>query len=306
MIDWDLRKFRMLRELERQGTVTAAAQALSMTPSAVSQALAALGRQVGGAVVEPVGRRVRLTELAYILLEHGRTVFAQLEQAEAHVEAYLGGAAGVVRVGSFATGVETLLLPSLDLLRESRPTLRVEIREAEAADISSLLEQGDIDLGLSLAAHAHTDPDARFTHFPLLADPLDVALPAGHRLADKTGLRLADLADEPWVYGASGPWREITLAVCATAGFVPRAAHHAADWGVILSLVQAGLGVALIPRLVDVRRPGVRVRVLAADRPRRHVTGAVRRGAEVAPRLQEVVRCLRAVAEERRRLHPAM
>ncbi|MFD7921695.1 LysR family transcriptional regulator [Streptomyces sp. NPDC059740] len=306
MIDWDLRKFRVLRELRRQGTVTAAAQALSLTPSAVSQALSSLTRQLGAPVVEPEGRRVRLTELAHLLLRHGESVFAQLEQAEAEVEAYLGGEAGLVRVGSFATGVESLVIPALDVLRDSHPTLSVEIHEAEASEVFTLLDRGEIDVALSLAAQTPSAADGRFARFSLLADPLDFAVPAGHRLAEKVGLNLVDAADEPWVYGATGPWREITLAVCATAGFAPRAAHTASDWGAIMSLVQAGLAVALVPRLVDTRRPGVRVRVLAADKPQRHVVGAVRRGSEGAPRLQAVVQSLRRVAEERRRLHPIL
>lgn len=299
MIDWDLRKFRVLRELQRQGTVTGAAQALSLTPSAVSQALTGLAKQVGVPVIEPEGRRVRLTEVAHVLLRHGEAVFAQLEQAEADIEAHVKGDAGLVRIGSFATGVGTLVTPAAERLRTAHPGLQVEVHEAEAAELFDLLERGVIDVALSLAAQAPAAADRKFTHFSLLADPLDAILPAGHRLAGEAGLRLADLADEPWVFGASGPWREITLAVCADAGFVPRAAHTASDWGAILSIVQAGLGVALVSRLVDARRDGVAVRVLAADRPRRHVVGAVRRGSEQAPRLREVVRCLREVAEER-------
>ncbi|MGW8378471.1 LysR substrate-binding domain-containing protein [Streptomyces sp. ODS28] len=299
MIDWDLRKFRVLRELERQGTVTAAAAALSLTPSAVSQALTSLSKQVGAPIVEPEGRRVRLTEVAHVLLRHGEAVFAQLEQAEADLEEHVRGDAGLVRIGSFATGVGTLVTPALELLRTARPGLRAQVCEAEAAEVFELLERGEIDVALSLAAQEETESDRKFTRFPLLADPLDAALPAGHRLADEPRLRLSQLEEEPWVLGSSGPWREITLAVCAGAGFVPRAAHTAVDWGAILSLVQAGLGVALIPRLVDARRDGVAVRVLSEDRPRRHVVGAVRRGSEKAPKLREVVRCLRRAAEER-------
>nr|WP_206323854.1 LysR family transcriptional regulator [Streptomyces sp. HNM0574] len=301
-----MRKFQVLRELQRQGTVTAAAQALSLTPSAVSQALSALARQVGGPVVEPDGRRVRLTELAHVLLRHGEAVFAQLEEAEADIAAHVRGDAGVVRIGSFATGVGPLVMPAVAALRTAHPRLEVQVREAEAADVYDQLERGDIDVALSLAVEAPSGSDRKFTHFPLLADPLDAALPAGHRLAGAgDGLRLAELADEPWVYGAAGPWREITLAVCAGAGFTPRAAHTASDWGAILAIVQAGLAVALIPRLVDARREGVAVRLLSADegegRPRRHVVGAVRRGSERSPLLREAVRALRQAARERER-----
>ena len=303
MEDWDLRKFRILRALQVHGTVTAAAQALSLTPSAVSQALSALARQVGAAVVEPDGRRVRLTEVAHLLLRHADVVFAQLEQAQAEVAAYAGGEAGLVQIGAVATTVDTLVLPAIRLLRQAHPGVEVRVHEAEATELYERLGRGEVDVALSLAAQAPSASGRRFSGFALLTDPLDIALPLGHRLAGEPGLRLADLADEPWVFGAAGPWRDITLAVCADAGFVPGAAHTASDWGAILSIVAEGMGVALIPRLVGSRRAGVAVRVLAADQPKRHVVGAVRKGSEELPRLREVVRCLHRAAEDRQR-HP--
>ncbi|WP_037572871.1 LysR family transcriptional regulator [Phaeacidiphilus oryzae] len=306
MIDWDLRKFRILRELHRQGTVTAAAQALSLTPSAVSQSLAALARQIGSPVVEPQGRRVRLTEAAHLLLRHGDEIFAELERAEAELAAYTAGDTGLIRVGSFATGVPALVTPAVVRLRAEHPGLRVQVREAEAAEVYDLLDRGEIDLGLSLApAGAPTGPTARrrFTRSTLLADPLDLALPAGHPLAAAGGdagppLRLAQLADEPWIFGAAGPWREITLTACATAGFSPEPAHTASDWTAILALVAAGLGVALVPRLVDTapHRPAVAVRPLPADRPTRQVVAAVRRGSHTAPRLRLLLDALNEAA----------
>lgn len=293
MIDWDLRKFRILRELHRQGTVTAAAQALSLTPSAVSQSLATLARQIGSPVVEPHGRRVRLTEAAHLLLRHGDEIFAELERTEAELAAYAAGDTGLVRVGSFATGVPALVTPAVVRLRAERPGLRIQVHEAEAAEVFDLLDRGEIDLGLSLSAQT-TPVDRRFTRRTLLADPLDVALPADHPLAAGPGLRLARLADQPWIFGASGPWRDITLAACATAGFTPEPAHTASDWTAILSLVAAGLGVALVPRLVDAapHRPAVTVRPLPADRPTRHVVAAVRRGSHTAPRLRPLLDAL--------------
>jgi DNA-binding transcriptional LysR family regulator len=88
------------------------------------------------------------------------------------------------------------------------------------------LSSGDVDLALSLVAHAPTACDPNFTRVPLLADPLDVALPAGHALAAAAGLRLADLSGEPWIFGGSGPWSEITPAACEAAGSVPDQAHR--------------------------------------------------------------------------------
>ncbi|MFJ8222353.1 LysR family transcriptional regulator [Streptomyces griseus] len=300
MTEWDVKKLRILRTLRDRGTVTATAQALLMTPSAVSQQLTNLSRQLGVDLLEAQGRRVRLTDAAHLVLRHAEAVFAQLERAEAELTGYLRGEAGEVRVAAFSTAVPALVVPAVRLLRaEDRPGPDVRVREAEAAQAYELLTAGEVDLALSLAAHAPTARDPRFSLFPLLADPLDVALPADHPLAGAPVLRLADLAADRWIFGGSGPWSEITTAACEAAGFVPEQAHSAAGWTAILALVEAGMGVALVPRMAsrEQRRDGVVMRVLEADRPRRHVVAAVRHGAENGPAVERVIGALTRAAQ---------
>ncbi|MFJ8920103.1 LysR substrate-binding domain-containing protein [Streptomyces sp. NPDC102415] len=300
MTEWDVKKLRILRTLRDRGTVTATAEALLMTPSAVSQQLTNLARQLGVPLLEAQGRRVRLTDAAHLVLRHAEAVFAQLERADAELTGYLRGEAGLVRVGAFSTAVPALVVPAVELLATGdRPGPQVRVREAEAAQAYELLSAGEVDLALSLAAHAPTARDPRFTLLPLLADPLDVALPAGHPLAGTPALRLADLSGEPWIFGGSGPWSEITTAACEAAGFVPEQAHSAAGWTAILAMVRAGMGVALIPRMVsasDRPRDGVEMRVLEEDRPYRHVVAAVRQGAERGPAVARVLTALRQAA----------
>ncbi|MFE9930821.1 LysR family transcriptional regulator [Streptomyces sp. NPDC005533] len=299
MTEWDIKKLRILRALAEQGTVTATAEALHMTPSAVSQQLTNLARQLGVTLLEAEGRRVRLTDAAHLVLRHAEAVFAQLEAADAELAGYLAGDAGEVRVAAFSTAVPALVVPAVAALRTTRPGVEVRVREAEAAQSYELLSAGGVDLALSLAAHAPTARDARFTRVTLLEDPLDVALPPGHPLAGAAGLRLADLSGDRWIYGGSGPWSEITRGACEAAGFVPEQAHSASGWTAILAMVEAGMGVALVPRMVSSRASGVAVRVLSRDRPTRHVIAAVRRGGESAPAVAHVLAALRAVAAER-------
>ncbi|MFJ9621769.1 LysR family transcriptional regulator [Streptomyces sp. NPDC101181] len=299
MTEWDVKKLRILRTLRDRGTVTATAEALLMTPSAVSQQLTNLARQLGVELLEAQGRRVRLTDAAHLVLRHAEAVFAQLERADAELTGYLRGEAGEVRVGAFSTAVPALVVPAVTLLRAAdRPGPEVRVREAEAAEAYDLLTAGEVDLALSLAAHAPTARDPRFTLFPLLADPLDVALPAAHPLAGAPALRLADLAADRWIFGGSGPWSEITTAACEAAGFVPEQAHSAAGWTAILALVEAGMGIALVPRMAsrEQRRAGVVMRVLDADQPRRHVVAAVRHGAESGPAVARVLAALTETA----------
>lgn len=293
--EWDLRKLRVLRTLEELGTVRATAEALSMTPSSVSQQLSSLSHQVGVDLLEAHGRRVRLTDAAHVLLRHTDIVLAQLERAEGELDGFVRGEAGRVRVGTFATAIPSLVVPALNALRRAHPGLRTRVHQAEAAEVYELLAAGDIDIGLSLAAQAPTGHDGRYDRSELLTDPLDVALPTQHRLATAPALRLRDLAEEPWIYGASGPWRDITIATCAQAGFVPEQAHVASDWRAILDMVAAGMGVALIPRLAATNdAPGVELRTPHADQPRRHVVTAVRSGAGERP---QIAAALRALAE---------
>lgn len=295
MAEWDIKKLRILRTLRDRGTVTATAEALLMTPSAVSQQLSNLAKQLDVTLLEAHGRRVRLTDAAHLVLRHAEAVFAQLERAEAELEGYAHGEVGEVRIGAFSTAVPALVVPAVRRLRETHPGLEVRVREAEAAEAYELLSAGAVDLALSLAAHAPTERDPAFARVPLLADPLDVALPAGHPLASEPGLRLADLAGERWIFGGSGPWSEITTAACEAAGFVPEQAHSAAGWTAILAMVEAGMGVALVPRMAVAERAvgGVAVRVLGVDQPRRHVVAAVRRGAERGAGVARVLAALR-------------
>ncbi|MFC5217126.1 LysR substrate-binding domain-containing protein [Streptomyces coerulescens] len=296
MVEWDIRKLQILRTLRERGTVTATAEALRMTPSAVSQQLTNLAKQIGVPLLEAQGRRVRLTDAARLVLRHAEAVFEQLERADAELAAHRHGELGEVRVGAFSTAVPALVVPAVRALRESAPGVVVRVREAEAAEAYELLAAGEVDLALSLAAQAPTVGDARFTRLELLADPLDVALPAGHDLAHARGLRLADLAGEEWIFGGSGPWSDITRGACEAAGFSPSQGHAAAGWTAILAMVEAGMGVALVPRMAAVTRDGVVMRELGEQRPVRHVVAAARKGGEDAPAVGRVLTALRETA----------
>ncbi|MEV7790713.1 LysR family transcriptional regulator [Streptomyces sp. NPDC087512] len=299
MAEWDIRKLRILRTLRDRGTVTATAAALHMTPSAVSQQLTNLSRQLGVELLQAQGRRVRLTDAARLVLRHAEAVFEQLERADTELAAYVDGEAGEVRVGAFSTAVPALVVPAVTALRAARPGITVRVREAEAQEAYELLAAQEVDLALSLAAQAPTAGDPRFTRVPLLADPLDVALPRDHPLAGAAGLRLADLAAEPWIFGGSGPWSDITRGACEAAGFRPHQGHAAAGWTAILAMVEAGMGVALVPRMAAVPRTGVVMRDLCEDRPVRHVVAAVRKGAGEGGAVSRVLDALRRAATDR-------
>src|SRR4051812_28541634 len=147
----DLRRLRALRELADRGTIAAAADALHLTPSAVSQQLAALEREVGQTLIEPHGRRVRLTPAAAVLLDHAGAVFAQLERMRADLDAHARGEQGEVRVGAFPTAIIDLVAPAATALSERAPGVRLTVTEAEAPGVYDLLLRGDVDVALGMA-----------------------------------------------------------------------------------------------------------------------------------------------------------
>jgi DNA-binding transcriptional LysR family regulator len=295
----ELRRLRALRELANRGTIAAAADALYLTPSAVSQQLAALEQQVGQPLLIPNGRTVRLTPAAEAVLGHADAVFSELERMDATLAALAGGERGRVRIGSFATGIVGLVVPAVGLLRERAPGVDLAVQDLESPEVFHLLARGDLDLAVSMESDsAPRHDDERFTRTPLMRDLLDVALPHDHRLARESAVPLAALAREPFVAPPRGWSCEDVIRVgCAAAGFSPAVAHRSADWTAVMALVGAGLGVACVPRLAqDEPPPGVAIRPIAGEPPCRHLFIACRRGAEEHPALLAVIEALRVVA----------
>jgi DNA-binding transcriptional LysR family regulator len=295
----ELRRLRALRELADRGTIAAAAQALHVTPSAVSQQLAALEQEVGQALLLPNGRTVRLTAAAEAILAHADAVFSELERMNAALAELAAGERGTVRIGSFATGIRGLIVPAVGWLRERAPDIELRVEESEAPELFHLLARGELDAAISMESDsAPRRDDERFVRIELMADVLDIALPADHPLAARPSVPLAALAGEPFVAPPRG-WScdDVIRVACATAGFAPAVAHRSADWTVVMALVGAGLGVACVPRLAQDKPPaGVTLRPIAGDPACRHLFVACRRGAEKHPALRLVIDALRAVA----------
>ncbi|MBM9503665.1 LysR family transcriptional regulator [Actinacidiphila acididurans] len=298
MGELDLRKLRVLRELSERGTVGAAAQALHLTPQAVSQQISALGKELGVQLTEPAGRRLRLTAAARIVLRHTDAVFSQVEQMHAALAAYQSGEAGQVAVAGFSTTLSALILPAVARLRKDRPGLRTVLAEADPPESFAMLHRGDTDVVISADTMREAGAEAsRYHRVTLCEDPFDVALPAGHRLADRGDLRLSDLAGETWIFATTGLCHDIGVAACAAAGFTPLASHAIGDWDATLAAVRFGLGVSLVPRLAKpAPRPDVTIRAFSGAAPSRFVFAAVREGSQESPEIAAVLDALREVA----------
>lgn len=296
----------MLREVAARGTISAAAEALHLTPSAASQQLAALEKEIGRPLLEPAGRSVRLTPAARVLLRRADRIFVELERLDADLAAADEGAAGMLRIGSFASGVVALVAPAAAELREQRPGLELRVADVEAVRGLELLGRHELDLLVTMeSAHAPRPGDPRFAREELLADPMDAVLPAGHRLIagrarPAAAIPLAALASEPFVMPpAAWSCADVLIAGCQAAGFTPQAVHRAGDWAAGLALVRAGLGVAMLPRMAEIALPAGVAAVAVEPAPVRHILAVTRRGAQAHPAVGAVLGELRSVAGRR-------
>lgn len=296
----DVRKLEILRELDRCGTIAATAAAVHLTPSAVSQQLAALSKEAGTAMLEPDGRRVRLTEAAQLLLQHAHQIFTHLEHAESDLAAFRRGDAGTVRVGTFSSAVKALAVPLVSDL-STRTRIRVELREVQPEDALDALLGRRVDICMNLATTELLpgSDDKRVHSEHLLDDVMDVALPFDHPLADRAEIELADLADEDWILANPGvPCWQLSRDACERAGFSPRARHYADEFVGVVGLVAAGHGVSLLPRLAQpeaVHEPIV-LRPVAGVSPVRRISVQTRAGTADQPHIAPALESLRRVA----------
>jgi DNA-binding transcriptional LysR family regulator len=256
----NLHRLAVLLEVEQHGTLAAAARALSYSPSAVSQQLAQLEREVGVALTEPVGRGIRLTDAARVLITHARGAIAQLERAEAELAVMRGRLTGRLRVAAFQTGLLSLLPGALAQLEREYPQLRIDVAQREAADATSGLLAGvfDIVLGEEYPGFALA-PNDRLDRVDLGGDDLFLAIPrTGPWSAAR---RLGELRDALWALDpaptAPGRW---VRALCRAKGFEPDVAFDGIDLLMQVHMVRTGQAVAALPGLLGSERmQGVRL-----------------------------------------------
>ncbi|WUI04026.1 LysR family transcriptional regulator [Spirillospora sp. NBC_00431] len=299
MIDPRLRTLRVLAE---RGTVTAAAEALHLTPSTVSQQLRQLARDLGVDLLQAQGRRVRLTPAAHTVLRHADVLHAQWEQARAELAEHREGTSGQVRFCSVSSALAALVAPAAAILRQEHPRLTVHMSERESDDAAHLLLARRADIAVFIPS-AHTPPpgDTRFGQWPLLAEPQDLLVPAGHLLAAAGSARLADAAGEPWIGSPErSDQHQLMLASCSAAGFTPRIVHEAYEWFAVSALVAHGFGVGLVPRLAPLPPDDGTVRVPLRGEvvPVRRILTCVRRGSERQPPIAHGLKALRHAARE--------
>ncbi|MEW2584535.1 LysR family transcriptional regulator [Streptomyces virginiae] len=309
----DVRRLRLLRELARRGTIAAVAEALSFSPSAVSQQLGVLEREAGLPLLERTGRRVRLTPAGQNLVRHAEAVLERLEQADADLAEARGGLAGALRIGAFPTASRAIVPAALVALARRHPGLEPMVCETDPAAVAHALRAGDLDVAL---VHAYdfvpaerepgltTEPlygEAMYLAEPAAGTPGSPAAPGASGALGASGTPAPDQdavlrahAGSPWITATPGTLcHAMTVRACQAAGFTPRVRHQVDEFATVLALVAAGQGVAVVPQLgvTGPADPSVRLTRLAMQR---RTNLAFRSGAAAHPAVAAFGAALRA------------
>jgi DNA-binding transcriptional LysR family regulator len=277
----DVRRLRLLLELSRLGSMHEVAAALGTTTSSVSQGIAALAREVGTPLVEPDGRRVRLTPAGQRLAEHAVTIIAAVDAARLDLDPNVEPA-GVVRVAGFATCIRRSLLSAIDDLNKTHPGIEVRVHEHEPLEALDLLARDDVDLALTYdydlaPASWRSEHDVR----PLWEAAWGLGVPTSEPQAP-----LATYADRDWIVNSRHTAdEEVLRSLAAMAGFTPRIVHRIDALELIDDLIVAGHGLALLP-LGPASRRGVKVHPLTDPDVRLRAYAVTRRGRDQWPPLR--------------------
>lgn len=305
----DVQRLRVLRAVAEHGSFNRAAAALRLTPSAVSQHVAALERGLGSQVVTRSTRGVTLTPAGRIMVGAAESVAAEIEHAKRQVSE-LGTGRVQLTVATFTSGGRLLLPGALTELTATHPGTVLHVREYEPEDSLPLVRQGAVDLALAY----HFDgplpgqpgggsPALEWT--PLLDDPLHVVLPREHRLAGRETVGLTELAGEPWVLGCLKTEAYLRR-YAERAGFTPEVRGTTTDYFFARSLVAARMGVSLIPSIaLTPEVPGLCTVPVAPPAPARHIGVAVLGHRRARAEITALVRALRKQAAAGHPIGPA-
>jgi DNA-binding transcriptional LysR family regulator len=293
----DVRRMQVLRAVITSGSITAAARNLGYTPSAISQQLATLEREAGVELLERVGRGVRPTAAGALLSEHAEVLSGQLSKAESELADLKAGHTGRLAIRYFATAGAALVPPAIAAIRREFPGVQLDLKLREPLDAIPEVEAGEVDVAIVVWGGEWRIKTAELVH--LLDDPYRAALPRTHPLARKRVLDLADLRDEPWVgnEGTPGPCRDVLVAACGAAGFVPNFVMDCEDYQTAQGFVAAGLGISLVPVLgLGSPQPGVVIKRVRRPEPIRSIHAAIACRSLGQPVVRHLLATLQAAA----------
>lgn len=297
----DVRRVDLLEHVLSEGTISAAAEALSFTCSALSQQLRQLESEVGVELVLRSPRAATLTPAGHLLLEHGAFLRGRLQTAEDELRQISLLARGRLRIGTFRSAGDTLVADAIAYFHAHWPAIELTMFEGEPEECLPMVRHNELDLALSFDYDGvDVRPDERLVVSHLCDDEMMVVLPASHALAPLSEIRLEQLSQEDWIVSTPGcAVAEFTSQACIRAGFEPRVALSSDDYRVAQALVAYGGGVTFVPALAarKLNPACVARRVAGLSLLRRiHVTHRI--GGERAPALARMLTVLDELGED--------
>lgn len=293
----DSRRVRVLCEVARHGSFSAAAESLGYTQPAISRQIATLEAEVGTTLIRRVPKGAVLTDAGRLLVDRGEAILARLDDAENELRALAGLEGGRLRMATFASAASSIVPLAIAAFRERHPAVELSVVMADPPDSIPRLGAGELDLVLS---HDAIGASAATEVVHLFDDPMYVAMRAGHPLAESPCLSLADFAAEPWMLATTQtcPDSRLFLRACHDAGFEPKIAFQNDDYPAILGFVAAGVGVAMIPDMVARGvRDDVVVRDLDPPAPPRPILAALPAGYR-SPAVSAMLTVLKELSDE--------
>lgn len=286
-------RLRILREVHARGTISAAAEALFLTPSALSHQLAVLEREMGVALLERTARSVRLTPAGERLVAHAETILAQCEEATADVARFRNAVTGSLRLSVFQTAAQAFALRATTAVRADYPELEVLVYEMVSFMALAALKAGQLDIAIAHEWDFESAPaDAGIDRHPLYAEPVSVLLPAGHALGGGQ-VHLKDLAEERWCLAQEhASSRLAVIGAARAAGFEPRIVFESNYFRGIGAAVEAGLGVGVAPARADLRGLDIEICPLVGPSIERRVFAATRAGSSGSPAIAAILHAL--------------
>ncbi|WP_176040539.1 LysR family transcriptional regulator [Burkholderia stabilis] len=287
----DVGRLRALLELERCGTMAAAAEALFLTPSAVSQQIAQLEEEAGVELTERVGRGVRLTPAGRALAGYAERVMVVLDEARSELAELRREIAGELRVAAFPSIASVVLPDTVKELRRAFPRLSIEIEELEPIDAVAALRSWRADIALiddlSIAAGNNRE---NIEVVPLAEDALYVAVATDHPLSKKSSLTIADLRQETWAIESTwSTFGSFVADLCRRAGYEPRINAKCRGSEMVEAMVASGCSVSVAPGLRVLRAPAGVAWIKLKPEVRRKIYVAYRRGERSHPTIRVFV-----------------
>jgi DNA-binding transcriptional LysR family regulator len=296
----DVRRLEVFGEVAKRGSFSAAADALFLSQSAVSQQVASLEREVGMALLERTREGPKLTDAGRVLIEHANAAIARLEEAEHELAAIAGLDGGELRVASFPTASIALLTDALGEFAQRHPGVELTVIDAEPEQSLPMVRAADIDLAMvfDYPVLAKESDERDIERVLLLTESMYLVLRRDDPRAASATVRLADFADDSWLSGVRpSSCGEAVVAACREAGFEPRIAFESEGYEVLQGYVAAGLGVTLLPDLaLPTLHPELVVRPTKPRAPQRRVWAAVRSAGSRSAATEAMVEVLRETA----------